>query len=203
MKRLNTKGFTIIELMIATIVFSLVLLVVTGAIIQFGRVYYKGTVQSRTQETARAVTQDIAQSIQFGGGIPTQPQSTSVGNYTYFCVGSRQYTYTLNQQLGTESGQVRHVLVVSDSGCSGQPPVGMDTGNLAMGVRELMGERMQLLDLRVPQVVGTNDLWQVGVRVAYGQNDDLEADKKACKPIIAGGQFCAVAELNTVAKRRY
>lgn len=69
------RGFTIIELMISTVVFSLVLLAASAAIIQIGKKYYKGITNARTQEVARSTVDEIAQSLQFTN------QSIKVPNY--------------------------------------------------------------------------------------------------------------------------
>lgn len=59
----NTAGFTIVELMIATVVFSVILILITTGIIQIGKAYYKGIIGSRTQETARKITDEVGRSI--------------------------------------------------------------------------------------------------------------------------------------------
>lgn len=200
MKRVDQKGFTIIELLIATVVFSVILLVITAAIVQFGRVYYKGTLQIRTQETTRNIIQDIAQAIQFGSGSPTTGTSPDP-TVQFICFGDRRYTFRLNTQLGAATGQSRHVLVTDDvtGGCN-SAYTGMGTAALPTGTRELIGDRMQLVELSV-QNVGT-DLWRVSARTAYGANEDLSPDKRSCQLNIVGGQFCATSELSTIVKQR-
>lgn len=201
MKRLNNRGFTIIELLIATIVFSVVLLLVTGAIIQFSKIYYKGTIQARTQETARTVLQEVSQAVQFSANDPVSVSvpdgDTKKG---YLCAGGRSYTYVLNKQLGSGSDQAKHVMVSSSDG-SCKAFEGMDQAALPLGSRELLGERMQLVDINIQQI-GTTKLYQVSVHVVYGENGDLAADKKSCNLNIVGGQFCAVSYLTTTVVRR-
>ena len=51
----SQSGFTIVELMIATLVFAMVLLVITVGVMSFTRAYYRGINQSNTQRVARAV----------------------------------------------------------------------------------------------------------------------------------------------------
>lgn len=192
MKRQEQKGFTIIELMISTVVFSLVMLIVMGAIIQFGRIYYKGVIQSRTQERSRAISEDIAKHIQFGKSV-TPPQNVS-GNVWYLCAGGRSYTYNLGEQrVGSQHG-----LVTTDT-CS--PYGGMSTLALVAGTTEMLGERMQLVRLTV---VPTGDRYTVSVRVVYGEDRDFEGDNplNPCRPIVFGGQFCAVSELTTTVTTR-
>lgn len=197
MKRLNKDGFTIIELLIATIAFSVMLLVITSAIIQFGRVYYKGVIQSRTQERARSISEDIAKHIQFNR---TTPSHTDLGGSTgYICVGDRRYTYAKEGQLQSP----QHVLVVDNvvGGCVGPYPK-MTVAGLDPGVTELAGESMQLLDISVRESPSGSGLWEVSVILAYGESDDMEGTPRRCKSIILGGQFCAIAEFKTLVTRR-
>lgn len=202
MKRLNNKGFTIIEMMIATIVFSVTLLIMTAAIIQFGKIYYKGTVQARTQQTVRTALQDISQSIQFGPADPVGPFSDPSG-VQYYCIGTNRLTFLITPagtQLGTGPGQSAHILVSDSSpSCSAYPA--MNTPALPSGARELIGEKMQLTDLQITKI--GSDLYQITIAVAYGQTADLEAGKKSCKALTLGGQFCAVSQLTTTVQKRF
>lgn len=203
MKRMNSKGFTIIEMLIATVVFAMTLLIITTAIIQFGKIYYKGTIQARTQQTVRTALEDVSQSIQFGSQDPTGP-FTDPSGAQYYCVGNHRYTYIITAagtQLGTGAGQSPHIFVSDDPiGCSGAFP-SMASQPLPTGARELLGERMQLTNFQITKI-GT-DLFQVTVAVAYGSSTDLEPDKRACKALNIGGQFCAVSQLTTMVQKRY
>jgi prepilin-type N-terminal cleavage/methylation domain-containing protein len=177
MKRVNNKGFTIIELLIATVIFSLILLVITGAIVQFGRIYYRGIVQSRTQERSRAITESIAKNLQFSH---KSSFSSTPGCYT---VGNQSYTF--NEPLPSNT------LLLKNGGCD------------ASGGTQLLGERMQLVALDVADPTSTGS-YTVHARVVYGAAEDFESDDvtKPCKPIIIGGQFCAVSELTTTVVSR-
>ena len=64
-KRAEQNGFTIIELLIATTVFSLILLISVAGILQISRMYYRGVTQSRTQETARSIIDEVGEAIRF------------------------------------------------------------------------------------------------------------------------------------------
>lgn len=194
MRKLNTPGFTIIELLIATVVFSVVLLIVTTGIVQFGRIYYKGVIQSRTQERARAIIEDIAQNAEFSGGnLQIAPNR--------YCVGNRAYTYLLNQRL-TNSQRV--LVARSGSGCSSYAPMnGSPLPALPSDAVELAGENMILLNLTITQ---TGDLFTATVRLAYTPDplNDLTVvgPTGTCKSIQRGGQFCAVSELSTTVNKR-
>src|SRR3990172_9120101 len=65
--RKGVGGFTIVELMIATTIFSVILLIVTFGMLQIGRTYYKGITLTKTQNAARSIIDTISQDIQFSG----------------------------------------------------------------------------------------------------------------------------------------
>lgn len=196
MIKLDKRGFTIIELLIATVVFSLILLVITGAIVQFNKIYYKGIIISRTQERARAITQDIAQNLQFSRDYTP--------GASYFCAGTRRFSYTLGKQLGVSGPNGSpHVLVAdtTSGGCSGGFNVAAP-GALPAGATELLGENMQLVALNITSP--SPDVYRISVRVVYGADGDFQGGNPAngCRTLNFGGQFCAVAELTTTVSRR-
>ena len=110
----DTGGFTIIELMIATVVFGFVLLVIASAVLQFTRVYYKGITQSSTESTAISAINSVSQAIQFDGGSIVA--GTSNGSSNGWCIGGQMYSYILGHELSDSNNpsptQLPHALVV-------------------------------------------------------------------------------------------
>lgn len=181
MKHLNKRGFTIIELLIATVTFSLILLIITGAIIQFSRVYYKGVVTSKTQETARSVADELSRAAQF-----SRSYDGSSGNA--YCFGDKVFSY--GKETATDDSRG----VVTKSG-SCAPDFTVSSSN-----RQLLGESMNLLDLSVmPNADGTR--FTISVTVAYGSKDDRNPDG-TCKTLTLGGQFCSVSTVTSTVTRR-
>lgn len=230
--RSRQSGFTIIELLIATTVFSVVLLVISGAIIQIGRLYTKSINSVRTQEVARSIISDMSESIQFNPGSITgtfpaaminadDPTSRGV------CVGNRVYSYKFGQQQdGDQPAFVAQNLGVSD--CTGAVVHNMTTAASGDTV-ELLGDKMRLANLEVRPLGG--DAYRLLIRVVYGDTDLLcspaavpasiygctstaqrTATQEAfllsternlsCKNIRSGSQFCSVSELSKIVKRR-
>src|SRR6185437_5108772 len=151
-KRRNTsEGFTILELMIAASVFSVILLVVASGVISFTNDYYKGITSSKTQDIARSVINTLTQAIQF---CTTPPASLPAsGNAQGFCIGNTMYSYVIGQQLsdtppdGTKH-QAWHSLVADNSGC-GVPNVPNSNAALLATQRELLGPHMRLSALDI------------------------------------------------------
>ena len=202
----KSNGFTIIELMIATTVFSLVLLLCTFGLLQIGRVYYKGVTGARVQESLRNVTDEISRSIQFSGGtVVPSPSTITPGTAFVFCIDDQRYSAVTDRQL-TETNpnpilsQTYHVLVVDTlSGCNSSSPP-QDLTQPVVNGKELLGPNMRLSKLEV-KTTGTN-LYQINIRIVYGDDDILNAAHTSCADVRAGTQFCAANEFNTVVQKR-
>lgn len=199
-KATNEQGFTIIELLISSLIFSLILLVVTIGIIQISRVYYKGITESTTQNTARSIVDTVSQAIQFNGGTVSTTLSPGPGTWSSFCVGGQQFSYRLGYQLveGTPSGnQTNKALLQTPlAGCSGNPVA-------ATNGRELLGTKMRISKLTVSSA-GAN-MYKVSIRIVYGDDDLLNnptAANASCKGATAGSQFCSISELTTTVVKR-
>lgn len=208
-RKLPQNGFTIVELMIATSVFSVILLIMTYGILQISRTYYKGIGLARTQEVARTISDEIGQAIQFGGDsvVMAAAGDGSQGR----CIGGREFSYLPYRQVARVpvAPQARHAMVVRDNvacGATAQPLANTD----ATG-RELVPDRMRLTALSITRV-GTSDLYNVQVGVGYGDNSafvDRNGDGQingSDAPIECrnnrGSQFCATSELNTTVQKR-
>jgi len=185
--RRGQQGFTIIELMIATMIFSVILLVVTSGILQFNKQFYKGVVASSTQGAARTLIDDLTRAIQFNGGtfspLPVLTGNPQSGGY---CVGSgKRYSFQLNRQVKDKTPlsvdhQGYHGLV-SDTvtGCNtstspydvANAPADLTTVSPALSnPRELLGQHMRLAKFDIEQNV---DLYTITIRVVYGDDDVL------------------------------
>lgn len=200
------QGFTIVELMVSNIIFSLVLLAAMAAMVQIGRLYYKGIITSRTQEVTRNISENISQGIQFSNN---DVKETAGG---FFCIGPIRYTYIEDAKLG----DVEHVLWrdVPNGGCVGvvgiaanghmgeDDPCGDPSYNCTEG-KELMSANMRITNLYVG-AIPTTKLYKIDVSLAYGDDDLIEtvAGREVCKGSTIGTEFCAISELSTSVLRR-
>lgn len=219
----KTAGFTIIELLIATMVFGVILLVVAVGVVRFANDYYKGITSSRTQATTRAVLNQISQSLQLSKTFTVLPRS---GNTLGFCVDNMLYTYMPGQQVtdtrpagGFAIWQGYHGLLATNYGpCPSAIPAsihsyfepGGGTSGAPASTRELLGQHMRLAALDIQQ---NGKLFTIRVKVIYGDFDLLT-------PTVIGGtnwitngalencagktgdQFCAVSDLTTTVEQR-
>jgi prepilin-type N-terminal cleavage/methylation domain-containing protein len=203
----RNRGFTIVELMIATLVFSVVLILITVGVLTFTKSYYQGINQSNTQNAARTIIESVSQAIQFSGDAVTTPITSNNGSLG-FCIGNQRYSYYLGGQLWDEGTpdaalhQVKHALVMDKSGsCAGL--AAQDIQGATVAGEEMLQPRMRLSKLTVENLSG--GLYKVTVRVVFGDDDLLNnpaGPDANCKVSISGSQFCAQSELSTIVKRR-
>lgn len=172
--RKSQAGFTIIELMIATAVLSTILVLVTAMMIKVGNLYYKGISQARTQDNARAITDELAQHLRLSNG------STSAGgpNYGAFCIGDTRYTYVLYRKVSA-SLPTQHVLWRDTNPtpnlCSAPLP-NMNNSTPSPGGTELIAPNSRLTAFNI----SGSSPYNISVGVAYGDDDLL------CDSAIAG-----------------
>lgn len=213
------SGFTIIELMIATTVFSLVLMICLAGIMQITKMYYRGVTQARTREVARTVVDEIAEALRFtnqdvlvgtpvvGPQIDEADDGKSVG---YFCIGLKRYTYAIDRIVknspkdGTK--EQRHALWVDQpTVCTGA--VDLTKEQPSPDGKSLLAENMRLYDLTVRQTDPIQRLYAVSIGVAYGEDDLLsvkedDPTRLTCEGAFVGAEFCSTTNfLVTVQKR--
>ncbi|HSX35896.1 MAG TPA: prepilin-type N-terminal cleavage/methylation domain-containing protein [Patescibacteria group bacterium] len=202
--RAQQRGFTVVELLIATLVFSVVLMIVTAGIIQVTRVYYKGVTEANTQSVARSISDVVGQAIQFSPGTVTPTPAVVIpGAQSYFCVGGTVYLYYQGYELidvgaNPAKHQTSHSIVA-------QPFAGGCAGSGFVNGRDLMSPKMRLSKVTVKNVGSDPNTYQVEVRVVYGDDDVLSnptGANAACASVHAGTQFCAVSDLTTVVVKR-
>jgi prepilin-type N-terminal cleavage/methylation domain-containing protein len=215
----NQKAFTIVELLIATSVFSLVLLTALAGFMQIGRLFYKGVSTTATQNAAKQIIQDISGAVQ---NAPSTPSSGS-GKYSYFCVGSTRYTYNLGHQIdlskpadytppksatlpaGTGNFGLIKDTLPGPSACATPcwPQASCKIGELVFqkDMIELMGQnmRLSLFNISSKPSVGP-DFYDISLTIAYGDDTLLNnpsSTTPTCIDNIPGGQFCSVTTLSS------
>ena len=224
MKKCDTSaikqaGFTIVELMIATLVFSMVLIVIIYGVLHFTADYYKGVNSSSTQVTAQNALDTITQAIQFSAsGTAAGTVSAGTG---YFCAGNKVFTYSAGKEYdGTTSITNWGLYETNGSGgsCAATTSVGSGT--------QLLGKNMRVASVSLTPTAGDETTWQIKLVIAYGDGDLLcntgkagtaggcgsgdssnaqtatvTGDDVRCRAT-TGSQFCAVTVLSTVATQR-
>jgi prepilin-type N-terminal cleavage/methylation domain-containing protein len=213
----SQAGFTIVELMIATVVSTVILLVITFGIVHFTNDYYKGVNSSATQTATQTAIDSITQAIQFNasGTVATD------GTQSIFCAGTQVFLYTLGKKLSAAPSSSNWGLYQLDN-----PSANCVTPPVTTGGTELLGTNMRLAAINLVQQ-GTSNVWRLDIRVAYGEPELLcrtsitgttqgscannatnynsssvvSGDDVSCK-LQTGSQFCSVVHLTTAIGQR-
>lgn len=212
-------GFTVIELLIATVVFTTVLMLITTGVIHFSNQYYKAVHANATQNLVRTISEDITQSLQFSGGevnLPNPPPGAT--DLTTLCVGTKKYWYKLGVQH-TGAAATRGIPGLYVTPWSARDSTCQNTDNpLPAGGKQLLQKGMRITQFSVTEM---DNHYDVILRIAYGDSDLLcspTADNCdtgfiADGPIAANGsdircrsttgsQFCAVSNINATVVSR-
>lgn len=190
----TSQGFTVVELMIATTVFSVILLLCTFGILTIGKAYYKGATISNTQESARGALDTITQAIQYSSDNPSTTFTNGTG---VFCIGDLQFSYAVGPKVtGTQ-----HALVLNRKSIPACTSVNMNAA-LPTGARELLGNNMRLSSFYVTSsTVG----YDVGIKVTFGDDDLVDLTSGPAYGNCLGGagsEYCAVSQLDTTVHKR-
>lgn len=219
----NDKGFTIVELLIATAVFSVVILVTSVMIIEISKLYYKGVVTARTQTAARELVDAVSQPIKLESATVQagKQDTTSIPNYAIktLCVGDTRFTYVVGLKSGATHGansdSIFHAVwrdqVASPSACLTLDPPDIDDPNLTGG-SDMLGENMRLTAFDVTPSSIDQNLWNINISVIYGQRDlmipayngalpgpQIPSD---CNGFVTGSQWCARVTYDTRVYKR-
>lgn len=218
--RKSQGGFTIIELLIATAIFSVIVLIATSVIIRIGQQYYKGVTVAKTQEVNRNIMEEMTRVVQFSSADISVETPVNPGDPDYptrvFCIGDTRYFYSLGTQFKApystaQSDLGREGLVAQrlNSGFSCQTCLNSNA-SCAGSTQQLLAENMRLQQFSVVKIANS-DAWSISVAVAYGDADLMsnysagrftDITNARCLTGVSGSSFCATSRLDTIVKRR-
>jgi prepilin-type N-terminal cleavage/methylation domain-containing protein len=229
MKMINKhKGFTIVELMIATTVFSVILLLSLTGFLQIGQQFYKGVNMTRTDDVAKQIISGIKNDIAFDSTslaiTPIQSQTFTVNGRSYtrywFCAGSNRYTFIKGYMVDTQAGLAerqsqpatpnswyKYGLLKDRVDVSGgcPSPISSTLGLTANSVTELIGDKMRLSELQISHLPSPNDkLYTINIRIVYGEDSVLQNPNQPNASCISGkntSSYCFATDLRTAVRR--
>lgn len=220
-------GFTIPELLIATAIFSVILMVAMASFIQIGRMFYKGITISQTKDTAQNILDSVSADLQYADTAPSSPSSGGSGStaYSYICLnglnGSR-YTYMPRHEVDLindnwtsptqRSFGLLHDRLTGHAGCG--DPFNTSASNYVplQNPVELLGNKMRLSTFSINLVDPAHPnylYYNVNVYVAYGDDDVLNTTAPAttaapvCVSDLKSSEFCSVIGLKTIVSRNF
>ena len=217
----KAAGFTIVELLLATAVFSFVLLVALAAFLGVGHLFYKGVSLTSTQSIANQVINDMSNNM-IGASSVTKP--TSSGGYTYMCIGNSRYTYTsvsgktvyaqdsggINYNNGSSGGNYGLLKdqLPSNGSCLAPTAATLSSN----GAVEMLTTNMRVANVYICGVNASTTLYNIDIVVAYGDNSALTFGsapasqcgeptypKVSCQGNYSNQAFCSVVKQDTTA----
>lgn len=202
MKKLTQKGFTIIELLIASLIFTTILLLCLEGITRLGKIYIKNTSTSRTSQFIKAFTDEVSRQIKYGSSMPLTLPS-NIDNSYRFCVSGNAYKIIFNNINDAIKRK-------QNPGCG----TSIQGDFFDTGAENIAPNGMRVLTFSISE---SESLWSVNILVALGDNDLLtDADGNTlseatpydqltgvkCRSGISGGEFCSVLGISSYATRR-
>lgn len=188
-------GFTIIELMIATSVLSVILVLVTILMMSIGNLYYKGINQARTQDNVRSISDELSQHLQLSNQPPAESDSSNSANkfsnlvVHAYCIDATRYSYVTGEVAGTNLGGtvLQHVLwrdtIPSGAACVAANLTQSDPSATTGGSNgiELIASQSRLTQFCIGTIdpashlciTNTDSPYNIEVGVAYGDYDLL------------------------------
>lgn len=215
MKRADGQGFTIVELLISTAVFAVVLLLAQTSFVHIGHLFYKGISITQTQNVMDHIFQDINGTFQTAANVGGSQDSAS-GGYDYYCVGGTRYTYRINHEV-VSTGTADHsptgnfgILKDTLPGSTACATPCSDTGSVTCPAGtvkfnnpiEMLGDKMRVEQFDMSQSTSTSNLYAVSIVIAYGNDDTLTYSNPSDYSTVscqgdAQNNFCAVSRINT------
>ena len=190
------QGFTIVELIMATAVFSVVLLLGLTGFIQVGKMFYKGVTLSQTRDASTDILQTVSNDLKFASQVTS--------NANIVCIGNHRYTKNLNQKLSTADGPATNFALKRETFNNHADCLNTSVTPNATGSPELLQNNMRISRFDINQVGNpAQNLYSINIKVIYGDDEDLTStDASAqCKGTSVGTQFCAVSELSSTVYR--
>lgn len=183
----NKRGFTIVELMIAMVVFGMASLMTTAIVIGMSRQYQKGTYTAQLNDASRSVHQDIRDAIAYSKSYDTLKTDSGV---SFFCAGSTMYYWPVTSPGTPKNGLFKRAL-------SGLP---CTRDNAQVGVNLLPRNGfVQNFSINL----GAGGLYTITTNFAVGTNDMFtDTNYTECLPTLRGGDFCSIVNYTSNVKSR-
>lgn len=195
------KGFTLVELMFALSMFSLMMIIATVGFVAMNRSYTRGLARKQLSEGAQRTVAAIDRSITGkgltpfticdGGGGDSCPSMTGTGWQGALCFEGQRYIWG-ERGLFLQSEKCDTSLPSEDDGVEAE---------------QLLSDRFKVDALGVSTIGGGSNLYRVQAVLRTSDDSDFDFDdsnpaRTVCKPTSGATQVCAIEVVDTIINAR-
>ena len=226
----KTKGFTLIELMLAMTFISILLVAIAMTTMQIGNIYNKGITLREVNQAGRSVSVELQRSITSSAPFDATPKkddspATAASKYVVrdgggrLCLGDYTYAWNYGKSIAGETNApavfnkyddgstVRFTKVADPSGAlCATPETNIPKANstelLSSGDRDLVVHSFTLA--KTSDDPNANQaLYAISMIIGTNDSDQLTTDDASCKPPsenVGDENYCSVNQFDIVAR---
>lgn len=194
------SGFTIIELMIASLVFATILMIVTSAIIELSHTYLKSANDANTQNVARNIEDNVTKAVQFStddtdvNGPSTNNSIASNGainyNTRWYCANNQIFIFN-DGVIYNDTGTTPDNLGLISSPLSTPCPISSAmtradvSGYISTGI-ELLSPNMAVSRFIISETSLASHLYNINLIISSAPNITSLCDSSLASGATAG-----------------
>lgn len=228
MSRVNSKGFTLIELMLAMTFIAVLLVAVAMTTIQVSNIYNKGITLREVNQAGRTLSDELQRNIASSEPFDATPKvdaspATATSKYVVrneggrLCLGSYSYVWNYGKTLvGPEGGifnkytdgspvSFAKVADANSSLCA-NPALAINRDNatemLSSGDRDLVVHSFAIAQTTTDAALG-QALYAISFTIGTNDREQLTTGDTSCKPPSEGvgdEDYCSVNQFDLVAR---
>lgn len=223
----RSQGFTLIELMLAMVFLSMLLLGIALTIIQIGAIYNRGMTLKEVNQSSRDISDDLRRTVAAGEAFSLTSDYITNSAGGRLCNGVYSYVWNTGKAIASvdtnltayeaDPAKLVHLVKVPDPGklyCAPAPNGGLQYRNIRVGdtatAQELLKPGDRQLMLHQFSVISTNSvidpatgqqLYTLLFSIGSGAISALNEDQTACLPpdnINSDLMYCVVQQFSLV-----
>lgn len=199
MEHKKQTGFTIVETMIAVMVFSVLALIAIMAIMQISKSYQAGAIKAQLLDASRQVHAQFTQAVGYGQG---ESSATLSNGFRAWCTGNTRFIWKPSDASNvytydTAGGGSLYGDTIDGTGSCGSAAFNPATAKRLLPSNSFVTEFS-------PTAV-TSGVYSLSTRFGVGSRDMFSGNDvtKSCQSArLLGLEFCAVVEYDSTALRK-
>ncbi len=196
--RIGSKGFTIIEIMIAISIFSMAMMLVMAVVIGMGKQYQKASYISQLNSASRGFHEEISRDINYGSATPTVKDNGA--DLRWICL-SNNIMYAWRNSVN--DSPLNYGLFKGEEGnCTDTALAPASAANIINTGANLLPANGFVKSIEISSSSGNTSTVKTDFRSGT-QDMFVDADiAKDCLPTLRGGDFCSVVQYNNSVRQR-